>query len=216
MSTELPADISGLIAAPYNPRTITDEALAGLTYSLVEFGDLSGIVWNATTGHIVAGHQRLRALRERFGDLPLSPDGLLLPTGSRFPVRVVEWDEGKEKAANVAANAPTISGTFTADLDALLRDVEAAMPEAWVGMSFEQMVAEVEPAGTVAVDTTEHGAPVKNYMNTVAGETAFWSVYDVAASVDRVSLVSLAEKIREKGKPEDVMPEMLAYLLESW
>jgi len=55
--------LADLRAASYNPREITQEALEGLGHSLEEFGDISGIVWNKRTGHLVAGHQRVEALR---------------------------------------------------------------------------------------------------------------------------------------------------------
>jgi len=50
--------------APWNPRRITAEALAGLRASIETFGDLSGIVVNDTTGHIVCGHQRRQVLKD--------------------------------------------------------------------------------------------------------------------------------------------------------
>jgi len=42
--------------APYNPRTITAEALEGLKASMGRFGDLSGFVYNVRTRYwAVAG-----------------------------------------------------------------------------------------------------------------------------------------------------------------
>ena len=49
------ADTAGLIADPRNPRMITDKAARGLGFSLAEFGDLSGIVFNLRTQQLVAG-----------------------------------------------------------------------------------------------------------------------------------------------------------------
>lgn len=46
--------LKDLNPAAYNPRQIDDAALTGLKYSLTEFGDLSGIVFNARTGSLVA------------------------------------------------------------------------------------------------------------------------------------------------------------------
>ena len=60
--------VRDLKEAPYNPREITDESIAALKTSLTTFGDISGIVFNERTGHIVAGHQRLRSLKEEFGN----------------------------------------------------------------------------------------------------------------------------------------------------
>jgi len=141
----LPATIGGLAAAPYNPRKIGESALAGLAYSLEQFGDISGVVWNTRTSHLVAGHQRVKALAQKFGDLAIADGSICLPGGLTFPVRVVDWSLEQEKAANVAANSPTISGEFTEDLPALLAEIEASMPDAWSGMGFGELLAEVSP-----------------------------------------------------------------------
>jgi DNA modification methylase len=99
--------------ASYNPRTITPEALAGLKASIVQFGDIAGITWNRRTGNLVTGHQRMRSLRALFGDgLRVEDDTLVAPDGTRYPVRVVDWDDAKEMAANIAANSQHIGGTF--------------------------------------------------------------------------------------------------------
>ena len=159
----------GWAAADYNPRTITERAQAGLAGSMRVFGDLSGFVLNEKTGSVVCGHQRRAALggidfaavrwgpeqtvelgadakrfksKERYGFVSSA-------NGARFHVRRVRWPKTFEKAANLAANNPTIEGTFTADaidmlkeiatsaaqlsedvgLDALLADLHAAIPD---------------------------------------------------------------------------------------
>ncbi len=120
--------ISDLKAAPYNPRVITEEALSALTTSIGEFGDISGIVWNSRTGNLVAGHQRLAALHKSYGDgLRIDGNALLTPSGERFPIRVVDWPEEREKAANLAANSPFLAGSFDpGGLEAVLADLTAA------------------------------------------------------------------------------------------
>jgi ParB-like chromosome segregation protein Spo0J len=55
--------MSDLKPAPYNPRRIDERAQAGLTASIEQFGDISGITWNKRTGHIVSGHQRVEQLK---------------------------------------------------------------------------------------------------------------------------------------------------------
>ncbi len=127
--------LDDLRPAPYNPRTIDDAALSGLKRSIGEFGDISGIVWNRRTGHLVCGHQRLEAMKEEHGDqlrlVRISKDGprqFALDAGNeRFPIRVVDWDEAHEKAANVTANNPQIAGIFTDTLGDLLSDVDESL-----------------------------------------------------------------------------------------
>ncbi len=122
--------LANLKAAPWNPRSISPEALAGLTASLGEFGDISGLVWNRRSGNLVAGHQRLKALREKHGDgLKMEGGAVVTPDGERFPVRVVDWPAAKEKAANVAANNPHLAGEFTDGLAAILDEIKAELPD---------------------------------------------------------------------------------------
>lgn len=118
-----PKKMTDLKPANYNPRTISDEALAGLSFSLKTFGDLSGIVWNLRTGNLVAGHQRVKELAKAGAEI--DEYGLIEhPNGERFPVRVVDWDVDKEKVANVTANNALISGEFTPDLEPMLGELE--------------------------------------------------------------------------------------------
>jgi len=93
--------ISEIQPAKYNPRKISSDALGRLTKSLSELGNLQPITWNAKTGNIVGGHQRLKcysALQKE-----------------EVEVWAVWLDETQEKAANIALNK--LSGEF--DLPAL-------------------------------------------------------------------------------------------------
>ena len=59
--------ISELIPAPYNPRKDIqpgDPEYEKLKRSLEEFGYVEPVIWNARTGYVVGGHQRLKVLRE--------------------------------------------------------------------------------------------------------------------------------------------------------
>ena len=136
-----PETIADLKPAPYNPRRITADALRALGRSLGEFGDISGLVWNQRTGHLVAGHQRLAALRAEHGDaLKLEGGFILTPSGERFPVRVVDWPPAKEKAANVAANSPLLAGDFTPDLGPLLKELKIELPDLTESLRLDNIV----------------------------------------------------------------------------
>lgn len=50
--------------APYNPRQITEDQFRMLKGSIDAFGDLSGIIINTKTNHIVGGNQRVKAFLE--------------------------------------------------------------------------------------------------------------------------------------------------------
>ncbi len=137
-------NLSDLKAAEYNPRTIKSEALTGLKISLNQFGDISGIVFNKRTGNLVAGHQRVKALTEQYGDLKISfttdLSGVIwTPDGKEFFVRFVEWDEKKEMAANIAANSQTITGEFTDKLSLVLDEIRLDTPEVYSGLMFDRI-----------------------------------------------------------------------------
>ena len=88
--------ISEISAAKYNPRKISDEAMGRLTKSLAEFGNIQPITWNARTGNVVGGHQRLKVYKAM--------------GKTEVDVWAVDLDEQKEKAANIALNK--LSGEF--------------------------------------------------------------------------------------------------------
>ena len=124
--------ITDLAPDPANPRRMTEEASAGLARSTERFGDLSGIVFNRTTGQLVSGHQRIAALKAA-GAKVVKVDGdwgyIVHPkTKERFPVRFVDWTPEEQRIANVTANNANIMGTWEPlvleQLEALKLDVD--------------------------------------------------------------------------------------------
>lgn len=126
--------LSDLKAAEYNPRSIQDSALQGLKFSLEEFGDISGIVFNERTGNLVAGHQRVMALKEICGDAEIK-DGLIVTDLGTWKVRIVDWDIEKEKAANIAANAESIQGEWTPGASLVIEEIALSTPELFNGLN---------------------------------------------------------------------------------
>jgi ParB-like chromosome segregation protein Spo0J len=121
----LPIDV--LAADPKNPRQMSARARDGLCVSLETFGPLD-IVFNETTKQLVSGHQRIAALKAA-GATELVRDGQWFyvehpKTKERFPVRIVAWDETRQRMANLVANNPKISGEFTEDVLAQLKELE--------------------------------------------------------------------------------------------
>ena len=103
-----------LIPADYNPRKDLkpgDPEYEKLKRSIEQFGYVEPVIWNKTTGNIVGGHQRLK---------------VLLDTGiSEVECVVIEMDEEKEKALNIALNK--ISGEWDKDkLALLITDLQGA------------------------------------------------------------------------------------------
>lgn len=127
--------LSELKHAPYNPRRITDEALAGLTASLTEYGCIEPIIWNKRTGNVVGGNQRLKVLRAQ-GDADTE-------------VVVVDLPLNKEKALNIALNSPHIAGDWTPALGDLLDEIKLDLPELYEGLLLDDLAGypevELEP-----------------------------------------------------------------------
>lgn len=98
--------------ADYNPRFIEKDAEKRLKKSLNKkkggFGLLETLVWNKTTGNLVAGHQRLTQL-DGFENYPKN-DYML-------DVAAVSLSEQDEIRANIQLNNPSMQGEF--DLEEL-------------------------------------------------------------------------------------------------
>lgn len=104
--------IENLSPAKYNPRKDLqpgDPEYEKLLRSVEEFGYVEPIIWNKRTGNIVGGHQRFKVLKQLgFAEIDCV---------------VVDMDEAREKALNIALNK--ISGDWdTAKLADVFRDIE--------------------------------------------------------------------------------------------
>lgn len=105
-------EVGKLKAAEYNPRKDLkpgDAEYEKLKRSIKEFGYVEPVIWNKRTGNVVGGHQRLKVLKD-LGHTDVD-------------CVVVDLDEQKEKALNIALNK--ISGEWDNDLlTALLKDLD--------------------------------------------------------------------------------------------
>ena len=103
-----------LLPADYNPRKDLkpgDPEYEKLKRSIEQFGYVEPVIWNKTTGRVVGGHQRLKVLLDM---------GM-----TEVDCVVVELDEEKEKALNIALNK--ISGDWDKDkLALLIADLQGA------------------------------------------------------------------------------------------
>ncbi len=170
-----PKTLADLAADKANPRKITDRAAGGLASSLHTFGDLSGIVYNVRTGELVAGHQRVEQLRAAHGDVKITGDRMITPAGDTFAIRLVDWDRKRQRAANITANSPAISGAFTDTLDELLDQVHSDSPELFDEMLLDDLrntpaggdvvpdEVEVPPVFQVVVECTDEGEQRRAY-----------------------------------------------------
>lgn len=128
------ASIKTLHSDPDNPRQISGRALGGLQTAIQTFGDLSGIVFNRRSECLVAGHQRLKALRlagAKEWVIESETAGYIVhpATGARFGIRIVDWDEVTERAANLVANNPMIQGEYTDEAIGQIHGLAGVLPE---------------------------------------------------------------------------------------
>ena len=87
--------------ATYNPRLIDPENEKKLKKGLKEHGLVMPLVWNARTGNLIAGHQRLKQI-----------DKLERSLDYELDMAVIDVDEREEKILNVQLNNPSMQGAF--------------------------------------------------------------------------------------------------------
>jgi len=135
-----------LQTADYNPRVISDEALAGLTHSVQRFGCVEPIVVNVRGGgrRIVGGHQRLKALAA------LGVTKVLCVT--------VRCTPAEEKLLNLTLNNPLIQGRFIREIESHIAQLrqelgsEGAFVDLRITALQRELGAEGEKEGRVPDD----------------------------------------------------------------
>ena len=152
--------------APYNPRKNLqpgDPEYEKLKRSMQEFGYVEPIVWNKRTGNIVGGHQRYK---------------VLLNMGAQeIDCVVVELDEAKEKALNVALNK--ISGDWnTALLKDLLLELDTGSLDITI-TGFDEEEIEALMTNTAPMDIDEL---LEDLDMSEAVEKPIWAVIRTPAS----------------------------------
>jgi ParB-like chromosome segregation protein Spo0J len=134
--------VRDLRPAPYNPREISAEALAGLRASMRRYGQVQLIVWNKRTRRVVAGHQRLKVLRRERQEYT--------------QVVVVDLPPAEEKGLNLALNNRATQGDWTPAVGLILEEVQAAAPE----LASELLLGEIEIPKPPA-KRADHQAPTR-------------------------------------------------------
>ena len=110
--------VDELKAAEYNPRKDLrpgDAEYEKLKRSIQEFGYVDPVIWNKRTGTVVGGHQRLKVMK----DLGYEEVDCV----------VVDLDEKKEKALNIALNKISASYATLLRFASILRVVFLPEPD---------------------------------------------------------------------------------------
>ena len=108
--------------APYNPRTMTDEALGRLASLLDAHGIVDPLIARRSDNLLIGGHQRLKA------------NSMRTTPAAKVPVVYLDVDDEQAKALNIALNNPKAQGEYDysiladilQELDAGVIDVEKA------------------------------------------------------------------------------------------
>jgi len=129
--------MSEIKPAPYNPRDISDAALAGLRQSLEKFGLVDLLVVNKRNMRIISGHQRYKILQQ---------EGV-----ENVTAIMVDLDEVSEMAMNLTLNSQQIVGSWTEAIIPLLEKLRTEAADDYVALRMKELrdeVAEFETENT--------------------------------------------------------------------
>lgn len=118
---------SQIKGADYNPRVMDDKTKKRLKNVLKNHGLVMPLVWNKTTGNLVAGHQRLEQV-----------DALEKTEDFELDVAVIEVDENTEKKLNIMLNNNSLIGDYDFDkLAELITADDIQLPD--LGFTLDDM-----------------------------------------------------------------------------
>ncbi len=140
--------LTDLRPAPYNPREISADALAGLRHSLEKFGMVDLLVVNRRNMRVISGHQRYKILQE---------DGVESVT-----VIMVDVDEIAEMAMNVTLNSQEIVGYWTSALAPILEKLRREIEDDYISLRMRELreeIADMEIENTGAGNTLPDDIP---------------------------------------------------------
>lgn len=148
--------------APYNARSITNDALSGLAQSMADFGVLSMPVVNVRDGinRLVGGHQRVRVLREK--------------GATEVQCIVVEFDQVTEQRANLALNNRAIQGEFVPEmtrdlLDQIRGALGGAADPAFRSLRFDSLLKSVTRSLSTVAGVDDVVQPGKTEDDAIPG-----------------------------------------------
>lgn len=114
---------SQITPAPYNPRSITEEARKALKKNIKDNGIIGGMVWNEKTGNLVSGHQKLNIADEvnKYNPETKAND-------YQLKVEVINVDDKKEKELNIFFNSKAVQGEMDyKKLAEIYNDIDAGL-----------------------------------------------------------------------------------------
>lgn len=130
---------------PYNPKRHSDKKILEQKKNLLRMGLMGGITWNRTSGNLIDGHRRIKAMDLHYG-YDGTPD-----TDYSVKVAVVELDEKQEKEqmtymalGNTKADYSLIA-EYLPDIDAVAAGID--------DYDLEQIRSFIPSVDEVAIET---------------------------------------------------------------
>ena len=192
---------------PNNPRKISEKQAEDLKAWLHKYGDISGIVFNRSTGNFPCGNQRSKQLdfnkcKKEYYKKNRRPDdqgtvavGYIVDSdGHKYNFRIVDWDEETEKQANIIANKA--GGEWDLDVLKVHFNKELLMNTGWSKAELNAITFEVEKK-------KEEG---QIQFSTELGRTAQYLVLKFDNKIDWLQAKSILDlestfSKRQNGKP---------------
>ena len=121
-------------------RNAKDHDIGGIIMAIRRFGFIHPLVINSVTGHMIAGHGRVEALRVmKLGGEDIKPKGIVGDEYQWFvPCYEAQIEESEEEAASVALNRlEELGGWDESQLVKVLSDLAAKGKEMLDGIGFD-------------------------------------------------------------------------------
>lgn len=182
--------IIDLNPAEYNPRTIDDEGLKGLTVSLATFGLVEPIIINKDNT-IIGGHQRVKAWKSLGND--------------SVPCFQVDLDKQQEKKLNVVLNSQAISGKYD---HILLLDIleELKLDTDYLELRLDKLESIDLPAQE---DFSEKSYEVD--VNSLGDESTIKLKYDNQTYLNLLELLSEYKEENDIETNEEILLNLIKY-----
>ncbi|MGE6260885.1 DNA methyltransferase [Heyndrickxia sporothermodurans] len=209
--------------ATYNPRIDLqpgDSEYEKLKTSIEEFGYIDPLIWNKRTGNLVGGHQRYKILLDQ---------GL-----KEIYVSVVDLDETKEKALNLALNK--ISGEWDNEklhdlIEELQKEDISIEITGFEEQDLEQITADLDPKVTLTEKIKENPIdsnlfdsflfPPFSYIDTKTQRWKTrkkqWKSLGIKSELGRDDNLTFSENLKAKGlEGTSIFDPVLCELVYRW
>lgn len=192
-------NINDLLPANYNPRKDLkkgDPEYDRLKKAIQEFDYIDPIIWNERSGHIVGGHQRAKILKE-LGK-------------TEVEVSVVNLDEDKEKALNIALNKTGGDWDYAKLKDLLVEIDTGAFDIEITGFGedeIERLLTEFDEPKEIIEDDFDADAAAGDIVDPVTKRGDIWQLGKHRLMCGDSTLIDDVEKLMGGNKADMVFTD---------